>query len=82
MMCYININQVIVLIDNNKKIRLFGQHLIDIALKVCCNIKQAKQYHLILEMAISSPECYFLLVAFSSLYSMIQTSPVKLYKMF
>ena len=55
-----NINKHIILVKNEKDIKLFGQDLIDIILKTSQSIKKSKYYYLILKMTVFSLKVYFL----------------------
>lgn len=61
MVCFINLDQDIIKIDNDKDIELFCKNLIDVVLETCGGVDQAKQYYFILEMAVLSLEAIFYL---------------------
>lgn len=79
---FIGVDQNIVKIYNNKDIKFFYQNLVDITLKTCRNIRQAKQHDLVLKIAIPGLKSRFLFVSFSNLHLMICTGQVKLCKIF
>ena len=74
------IDKNIIQIYNAKDIKLFYKDLIGIVLKRCQSIGQFKEYHLILEIIISSLESYFLLIFFANSHLMISICEVKLGK--
>ena len=76
----LNINKDIIPIYNNKDIKLFRKDFINIALEICRSIDQLTRHYLILEMIISSPKSYFLLISFANSYPVIGTCEVKLGK--
>lgn len=56
--------QDIIHIHYNKNVEFFGHDFINITLKTCWNVVQAKKYHLIFEIAILDPECNLLFIVF------------------
>ena len=53
------IDQDIIYIQNNKKIKLFSQNLVDITLKASKTIGKSKRYHIILIIAMVDLENNF-----------------------
>ena len=76
-----SIDENIILIYNDKNIKLFCKNLVNIALKICQNVDQSKKYYLILKMAVSNPENFVLLIFFVNFHPMISTHDVKLDKL-
>lgn len=70
------INQNVVQVYNDKYVELFGQDLIDVALKAGWIIKKSKKHHFILEVTVASLKNCCLFVTFLNLYLVIQVCQV------
>ncbi len=60
--CIFSIDQDIVQVHYNKDIKLFSKDLVDVALKTGKYVKKAKEYYLVLEVAVSDTKGRLLLV--------------------
>lgn len=68
MIRFINIDQIIIKIYNNKNILFFCKNLVNITLKTGQNIRQTKWHNLIFEINMLSMKQYFLFGFFLNLY--------------
>ena len=75
------IDKYIIQIYNDKNIKLFYKNLNNIVLKSYQSVSQSKKYYLILEIIVSGPESYFLLILFANSYPVISINEVKLDKL-
>lgn len=73
-------NETIIIVYNNKKVKLLYYNLIIIVLEAIIYIKKAKRYNLVFKIAIPSLEKYFQLIIFLNLYLMIYICQIKLDK--
>ena len=69
------IDENVILINDDKDVKLFNQDLIDITLETRRSIR-LERHHLILKMAIASLESRLLYVVFFDSYSMIGISEI------
>ena len=69
----ISIGQDVIQVYNDKNVKLLCKDLVDISLK---------RHHLILKVAVLSPERNLLLVSFADSHLIVGTGKVKLYKWF
>ncbi len=76
----LSIIQNIVKVHYNKDIKLNSENLIDIALKISGCVGKAKEYHLVLEVAISGTKGHLSLITFSDSLPMVDTSEIQLGK--
>lgn len=67
----LDINENVILIDNDKNIKLFYQDLIDLIPKICWSIRLSKWYYWIFEMIIPISEILFLFFAIFYFYFVI-----------
>ena len=67
----LSIDKNVIKVYNNKNVKLFHQHLVDIALKYGWYIGQAKKHFLVLKLAVISPEDCLLFIVFLDPYPMI-----------
>lgn len=63
--------QDIIQIHYDKRVKFFSQNLVDITLKTCRDIREAKKHYLILEIAISGLKHHLPFIAFFNLYLMV-----------
>ena len=75
-------NKDVIQIHNDKDFKLLRKDLVNISLEACQYIYWTKKHHLVLEVAISSPERDFLLLSFADSYLMVSTSEVELGELF
>ena len=54
-----------------KNVEFLYQDFIDIALKRGQYVDQSKKYHLLLQMTITTPECYLLFIVFPNPYLIV-----------
>ena len=76
------VNKDVLQIHNDEDVRLFSKDLVDVSLKACWCVCQTERHHLVLEVAISSPERGLHLVSFADSHSMVGTGDVKLGELF
>lgn len=79
--CFVNIDQNIIQVNNNKDIQLSYQYFIDISLQVCLCAGKTKWYHLILKMIICGIKSCFSHVFFANSHLVISTCWIKLGKL-
>ena len=66
-----SIDENIIKVYYYKKIELFYQNFVDIVLEHSWYIDQSKKHHLILKIAVTDLEGYFLFISFFDLYLII-----------
>lgn len=76
----LSINENVIQVYNDKNIELFHQNLVDIAVKNCWYISQAKRYYLVLEMVITDLENRLLFMTFLDSHLIISIGEIKLSK--
>lgn len=76
--CFLNINQDIIKINNNKKIQRLGKNFFYVFLKTGCSIGQIKKYYLIFKLAISSIKCCLSLMTGFNFHLVVGTGQIKL----
>ena len=74
----INVNEDVIQIHDDKDIELFSKDLVDVSLEAYWCVCQTERYHLVLKVAVSSPERSLPLVPLADSHSMIGTSEVEL----
>ena len=72
------IDENVIEINNDKDIEFFGHDLVDIVLEAGRYVGQHKKHYLVLKVAVSSPESYFLFIALFYPHPMVSTCEVKL----
>ncbi len=77
----LSIDQDIVQVYYNKDIKLFSENLIDVVLKADGCVRQAKEHYLVLKVAVSGMKGCLLLITFSNLCLMVNTSEIQLGKL-
>ncbi len=74
----LRVDENIIKIHYYEDVELFGQDLVDIALKRGRCIGQSERYNLVLEMAVAGPEDRLLFVAFPDPHLMVGIGQIKL----
>ena len=76
------VNQDVIQVHNDEDVKLLRKDLVDVPLEACWCVCQTEKHHLILEVAISSPERCFPLVSFADFHLVVCTGEVELCKSF
>ena len=72
----ISVNEDVIPIHNDEDVELLSKDLVDIFLEACWCVRQIERHHLILIVAISSPERGLPLVPLADSHSMVGTGEV------
>ena len=67
----LGVNQDVLLVDDDKDVKLLGQDFIDVALEGGRSIGETKRHNLVLKVTIPGLKSRLLLITFSYLHSMI-----------
>lgn len=79
---FISADQDIIQVENHNNVQLLGKNLVDIALETDWNIRQAKQYYLILKIIVLGLESHLLFAFFMNPYLLVGTGQFELCKAF
>lgn len=74
MICFVDVDQNVIQVYNDKNVQLFGQNLVDIPLNTGQRIDQVKSHDLALEIALFSLECCLLFINFLNWHPMVHIS--------
>ena len=74
----LSINKNVIEIHYHENVKLFGQDLIDVALKCGRCVSQSKKQNLVLKMAIAGPESHLLLIAFPDPHLIVGIGQIEL----
>ena len=74
----ISVNEDVIQIYDDKDVELLSKDLVDVFLEACWCVCQTERHHLVLKVAVSSPERGLLLVPLADSHSMVGTSEVEL----
>ena len=77
----ISVDGDVVQIHNDENVKLLSKDLVDKSLEACRCVCEPERHHLILKVAVLSPERGLLLISFADSHLMVCTSKVKLGKL-
>ena len=76
----LSVDKNVIEVYYHKNVKLLFQDLVNIALECSRCIVQSKRHYLVLEIAVTGPESFFLFIAFLDLHMMIEIDQVELSK--
>ena len=76
----ISVDEDVVQIHDDEDVKLLSKDFVDVSLEACWCVCQPKRHHLVLDVAVSSPERGFPLVLFPDSHLMVCTGKIELGK--